>query len=171
MPWPSESSQVFLAQLDKTLGKDIVMAIMKGIKVIVLGPNPFSLDKEEEDDPLTVTTTQQDLVDKHSIQGTPTSAKNMRTKGPVDINVFQDVTVGTFAADMEHNLEEVICMFRSLEVEHRITETVGDTAQKGILQSGQPSEESVTWTANMEKFLVVCRNRLGAWVGCTICGQ
>ena len=46
---------MFLAQLDKTLGKDVVMAIMKEIKAIMLVLNPFLLTDKEED-PLTVAT-------------------------------------------------------------------------------------------------------------------
>ena len=73
----AKSSQVFLARLDKTLGKDVAMAIMKEIKAIAVGPNLFVLDDKEEEGPLTITTVQQDLVNKLSIRGTSTSAKEM----------------------------------------------------------------------------------------------
>ena len=110
----AESSQVFYDQLDKTLPKEVMIAIMKEIKALAEGPYPFALEEEEDDYPLNATTVQQDIVDDFSIRGTPTLAKKMQTKGQVDGNVFQDTAVGTFAASMDHNLEEAAGMFRSL---------------------------------------------------------
>ena len=53
----AKSSQVFLARLDKTLGKDVAMAIMKEIKAMAEGPNPYALEDEEDEDPLNATDT------------------------------------------------------------------------------------------------------------------
>ena len=52
-----ESSQVFCAQLDKTLPKKVGLAIMKEIKAMAEGPNPFALEDEEDEDPLNATDT------------------------------------------------------------------------------------------------------------------
>ena len=46
----------------------------------------------------------------------------MCTKAAVDVNVFQDGTVGNFAAGMEHNFAEATRMFRCLQTKQRITE-------------------------------------------------
>ena len=124
----SESSQVFLAQLEEEIPKDITMAIMEEIKAMAEGPDPFVLEDEEDEDPLNATTAQQYIVNNLAVRGTPTSAKKMQTKVPVDVNVFQDAAIDTFAAGMDHNLEEAAHMFQSLQVDHRITDTAVGTA-------------------------------------------
>ena len=124
----SESSQVFLAQLEEEIPKDITMAIMEETKAMAEGPDPFVLEDEEDEDPLNATTAQQYIVNNLAVRGTPTSAKKMQTKVPVDVNVFQDAAIDTFAAGMDHNLEEVAHMFQSLQVDHRITDTAVGTA-------------------------------------------
>ena len=82
----------------------------------------------------------------------------------MDVNVFQDGAIGTFAAGMKHNLEEATHMFRSLQAEHRITGAAVGTPPEGHTAVWSTLGGICDLVIQHGEILGGLRNNVGIWL-------